>query len=227
MKIIFLGTPDFIQPIKDILEKNFTLVESIDEADLGVVAAYGRILTKQELETPKYGFINVHPSLLPKYRGPSPIQATILNKDKETGVTIIKIDEKMDHGPVIFTKRIKLSGQENTLELSNKLFMLGAKILVKIIPDYVAGKIKLKPQNHKKATFCKMIKKEDGNFNIENLPKNLDRMIRAYFPWPTAWTTWNNKIVKFYPDGKIQMEGKKVIPIKDFLNGYPDFPLKI
>ncbi|MBU1031558.1 methionyl-tRNA formyltransferase, partial [Patescibacteria group bacterium] len=99
MKIAFLGTPQFVQPIKDRLAKHFTLTDSLNEADLGVVAAYGRILTKEELNAPKCGFINVHPSLLPKYRGPSPIQSAILNGDKISGITIIKIDEEMDHGP--------------------------------------------------------------------------------------------------------------------------------
>lgn len=228
MKVAFLGTPSFVQPIKEQLAKHFTLVDSLKEADLAVVAAYGHILTKNELETPKYGCINVHPSLLPKYRGPSPVPTTILNGDKATGVTIIKMDEKMDHGPIIATKKISLTGQEIFPELINKLFQLGAELLVKIIPDFISGKIKPIRQNHAKASFCQLIKKQDGYFDIGNLPSpdKLDRMIRAYYPWPGVWTRWNNKIVKFYPEGKIQMEGKKVMGLRDFLNGYPNFPIK-
>ena len=92
MKISFLGTPPFVQPIRTALAKNFTIVDSLDKAELVVVAAYGQILTKDQLESPKYGCINVHPSLLPKYRGSSPIQSTILNGEKITGVTFIKMD---------------------------------------------------------------------------------------------------------------------------------------
>lgn len=205
----------------DELDKNF-------KSDLFVVASYGKIIPKSILDIPKYGALNVHPSLLPKYRGPSPVPATILAGEKQTGVTIIKMDEKMDHGPIVYTKKIRLSGQENITDLINKLFQLGAEVLVDIIPDFIKGRIKLKPQNHSKATYCHLLTKEDGYFEIDNppSPEQLDRMIRAFYPWPNAWTKWNGKIVKFYPDGKIQMEGKKIMPLKDFLNGYPDFPIK-
>ena len=228
MKIIFLGTPDFVQSIKNELEKHFILVDSPKKADLGVIAAYGRILTKEELNTPKFGFINAHPSLLPKYGGPSPIQAAILNGDKVSGITIIKIDEKMDHGPVLYQEGLELSNDDNCDTLSKKMFQRASEVLPQIIKDFIAGKITPKPQNHQKASFCKMIKKEDGYFDIENppSPKKLDRIIRAYYPWPGVWTKWSGKIIKFYPNNMIQMEGKKVISMKDFLNGYPDFPLK-
>ena len=110
----------------------------------------------------------------------------------------------------------------------NKLFRDAAEVLVKIIPDFTEGKIDLKEQNHMEATFCKMMKKEDGYFNIDNppSPEILDRMIRAYSPWPGVWTRWNGKIIKFFPESKIQMEGKKVVTLSEFLNGYPNFPLK-
>lgn len=226
MKIVFLGTPDFVQSVKDTLTKHFTLVDSLEDADLGVVAAYGRILTKQELETPKYGFINVHPSLLPKYRGPSPIQATILNEDKVSGITIIKMDDRVDHGPILYQESLELSSMDNFNTLSKKMFHRASEVLPKIIKDFVAGKTTPKPQDQSRATFCPLLTRESGFFGIDRPPENLDRMIRAYFPWPGVWTRWNNKIVKFYPNGKIQMEGKKVMPLQDFLNGYPDFPLK-
>lgn len=195
---------------------------------LFIVASYGKIIPKPLLDIPKFGALNVHPSLLPKYRGPSPVPATILNGDKETGVTIIKMDEKMDHGPIVTTREIKLSGQEDLPTLINLLFREGAELLVSIIPDFIAGKLLLKEQNHTKAVYCRMMKKEDGYFEIDSPPSSekLDKMIRAYYPWPGVWTRWNSKIVKFLPENKIQMEGKKPISWKDFLNGYPDFPLK-
>jgi len=235
----------------DKLDENFNSHLSILNCQLFVVASYGKIIPKSILDIPKYGALNVHPSLLPKYRGPSPVPATILNGDKETGVTIIKMDKKMDHGSIVSTKKLKLSGQEDFTTLINKLFQLGAEILVDIIPDFIAGKLKLKRQNNARVVFCPMLKKEDGYFDINDplSSEKLDRIIRAYHPWPGVWTRWNAKIVKFLPIPRhsefiseslkeilkqvqdddeflIQMEGKKPIPLKDFLNGYPDFPLK-
>lgn len=228
MKIAFLGTPDFVQPIKESLSKHFTLVEQLETADLGVVAAYGHILTKEELQTTKFGLINVHPSLLPKYRGPSPIQQAILNGDKTSGITIIKIDEEVDHGPIIYQETLELSSNDNFDTLSKKTFLRSAEILPQIIEDFTAGKIKPKEQDHAKATYCPKLTRDSGYFDINNspAPEALDKMIRAHYPWPGVWTKWNNKIVKLLPGGLIQMEGKKAIPKKDFLNGYPDFPLR-
>ncbi len=241
MNIIFLGTPDFVLPIKDGLTKHFTLVDTLEKADLAVVAAYGRILTKSELEMPKFGAINVHPSLLPKYRGPSPIQAAILNGDKITGITIIKMDEEVDHGPIIYQEELELSNIDNFDTLSKKCFQRSAEILPQIIEDFVSGKIKLVPQDHTKATYCERLTRESGYFPIDNppTPENLDKMIRAYHPWPGVWTKWNGKIVKFLPSPRhpeersdegsnylLQMEGKKPISLKDFINGYPNFPFQ-
>lgn len=234
MKIAFLGTPDFVQPIKETLAKYFTLVDSLYEADLAVVAAYGHILTSKELETPKYGCINIHPSLLPKYRGPSPIQSAILSGDKVSGITIIKMDEEVDHGPILYQEQIELSNEDNFDTLSKILFLRSSVVLPKIIEDFIAGKTTPKKQDHSKATFTPYLTKEDGYFDINNLPapEILDKMIRAYYPWPGVWTRFRQgssgqaKIVKFLPGGLLQMEGKKPISFKDFLNGYPNFPLK-
>lgn len=225
MTIAFLGIPDFVKSIREVIRKNFTLVESLNKADLGVIAAYGQILTKKELISPKMGCINIHPSLLPKYRGPSPIQAAILNGEKKSGITIIKMDEKMDHGPIIYQESLELASSDNFHTLSKKMFLKASQILPQIITDCISGKITPVPQNHSQATYTKHFTKKDGYFDINNPPdpEKLDRMIRAYHPWPGVWTRWNNKIVKFLPGGLLQMEGKKAIPLKDFLNGYPDF----
>lgn len=229
MKITFLGTPDFVNPIRAELEKHFSLVDSLSEADLGVVAAYGHILSKEELNMPKYGCINVHPSLLPKYRGPTPIQQTLLNGDKTSGITIIKMDEEIDHGLIIYQETLDISDNDNLESLSNKFFQRAADILPKIIEDFVSGKIIPQGQNHAKAEFCLKLTRNSGYFPIENPPDSdtLDKMIRAYYPWPGVWTEWNNKIVKFLPNNILQMEGKKAMPAKDFLNGYPDFPRQL
>lgn len=234
MKVAFLGTPDFVQPIREKLAKHFTLVDSLSEADLAVVAAYGQILTTQQLETPKYGCINVHPSLLPKYRGSSPIQTAILNGEKQSGITIIKMDEKVDHGPIIYQEEMELSSSDNFHTLSKKMFLRASQILPQIMTDFISGKINPIPQDHSKATYTKHFTKKDGYFDINNPPaaEILDRMIRAYYHWPGVWTRFRPsgssgqaKIVKFLPGGLLQMEGKKAVSFKDFLNGYPNFPL--
>ena len=217
-----------LKPIKLSDEEFLTLNSPLLTCDLIIVASYGKIIPQILLDIPKLGSLNVHPSLLPKYRGPSPILTPILNGDSETGVTIMLMDAEMDHGPLLNTTKIGISDQDNHLTLTTKLAHVAAPLLIETMIQFVEGNIKPKPQNHDKATFCKMTKKEDSYFDITNppSPKVLDKMIRAYFPWPIVWTLWNNKIVKFYPEGKIQMEGKKIMSIRDFLNGYPDFPLK-
>ncbi|MFA5933547.1 MAG: methionyl-tRNA formyltransferase [Microgenomates group bacterium] len=200
--------------------------------DLFVVAAYGKIIPKNILDIPKQGAINIHPSMLPKYRGPSPIQSAILAGDKTTGISVIKMDEKMDHGPIIYAEEFSISDLDNFQTLSTKMFDRSSLFLAKIIPAYLAGELELVEQDDTLVTFCKIIKKEDGYFDLKIFPKSpnfleiLDRMVRAYYPWPTTWTHWNNKIVKLMPDKMVQIEGKKPVKLEEFLRGYPDFPIK-
>lgn len=167
------------------------------EPDLAIIAAYGKILPKEILDIPSHGFLNVHPSLLPKYRGASPIQYAILNGDSETGVTIMKIDEKMDHGPILAISKLQITNPKITyVELSQKLAELGADLLIKTIPDYIFRKLKSVEQDHSKATYTKIIKKEDGKINWSKNADEIERMTRGYYPWPSAWTNWNGKILK-------------------------------
>lgn len=210
------------------LDQKFNHELQTTNPELFIVAAYGKLLPQHLMELPKFSSLNVHPSLLPKYRGPSPIQAAILNGDKVSGVSIIKMDDKMDHGLIVYAKEITLSSTDTFETLSKKMFFEGAKLLTEIIPDFINGKITPKEQNHNLATFTKIIEKEDGYFDINNLPSHevLDRMFRAYYPWPSAWTKWEGKIVKFYPEGLVQMEGKKPTKLEDFLRGYPNFPIR-
>ncbi len=222
---------------KEFMENHFTLLE----AEIFIVVAYGQILLADYLKIPTLGGINVHGSLLPKYRGASPIQSSILNGDKVTGITIMLMDEKLDHGPILFTKKISISDKDTYENLSKKMSQEAAEVLPKVLDDFVTGKIKLLVQDHAIASYCTRIKKESGYFNIDNPlpPEKLDRMIRAYYPWPGVWTLWNGKVVKFLPPSShpdpanagegsilIQMEGKQKTKLKDFLNGYPDFPIK-
>src|SRR3989344_2543834 len=156
--------------------------------DLGVVVAYGEIIPKDILDLFPLGILNIHPSLLPKYRGPSPIQATILNGDKETGVSIIKLDEKMDHGAKLKTQNLKLKTDDTYVSLSQRLAMAGAQLLIDILPNYLVGKIKPVPQDDARATFTKIITKEDGRINWQKSAEEIERQIRAYAPWPGCFS---------------------------------------
>ncbi len=151
--------------------------------DLIITVAYGKLLPKELLKNT----INFHPSLLPKYRGPSPIQAVILAGDKKTGITIMKMDEKMDHGPILAQKEIKIQKNETYKSLSEKLAKTGADFLIDTLKKYLAGKIKPKKQNHQKATICKLIKKENGKLDFQKPAEILEKEIRAYFPWPGSY----------------------------------------
>lgn len=212
-----------LKPVKldqEFIENHKDLID----CDIFIVASYGKIIPQSLLDIPKLGALNVHPSLLPKYRGPSPILTPILNGDKKTGVSIMLMDAEMDHGPILNTIEVSISKQYNHQTLTTKLAQTSAPLLIDTLTKFIEGRLKPKPQNHSKATFTKMIKKEDGYFDIDNPPSPtvLDRMIRAYYPWPNTWTKWKGKIIKFLPDRKIQMEGKNPISIRDFLNGYPE-----
>lgn len=204
------------------------------QPDLFVVAAYGHLIPKSLLDIPKYGSLNIHPSLLPKYRGPSPIQSAILNGDKVTGVTIIKMDEEIDHGPILLKKELPITSNDTFETLHIKLFTFAAEMLARVIPQYVSGKLKPKAQNHKAAIYCEHITREDGRISLENPPdkKQLDHMIRAYYPWPTVWTkvrikNHESRIMKFLPARRIQLEGGKPMTIRDFANGYSELGEKI
>jgi len=164
--------------------------------DLIVVAAYGQILPKEILEIPKFGCLNVHPSLLPKYRGASPIHATILNEDKKTGVTIILMDEKMDHGPILFQRATMIEEAETAKGLHDKLANLGARLLLETIPKWQRGLIKPYPQDEKKVTFSKILTKEDGRINWKKTAEELEREIRAFSDWPGSFTFWKQGGIK-------------------------------
>lgn len=217
--------------------KNSTdLVNNIQkiEADLGVVADFGVILKTEMLNSFTNGILNIHPSLLPKYRGPTPVQNALLNRDKTTGVTVIKLDEEVDHGPILAQENEDIESNDTTQSLYERLFKKGANLLEKIIPDYVENKVELREQNHENATFTNILKREDGFIDVENLEDDgkLNLMIKAYFPWPGVWTKANvnantEKIVKFLPSKKVHVEGKKEMSYKDFLNGYPDANSKL
>ncbi len=203
---------------------------------LFIVASYGKIIPKSILAIPKYGTLNVHPSLLPKFRGASPIQSAILADEKKTGVTIMLMDEKMDHGPILAQKknqesRIKNQEWPTASELEKILAEEGGKLLVKVIPDWVAGKIKAVPQDESQATYCRKFEKADALIDLFGDPYKNYLKIQAFDHSPAyAFTERNGEKIRFsikeaeFNDGKLILtrvipEGKKEMPYEEFQRG--------
>lgn len=203
------------------------------KSELAVLADFGLILPNEVLNKFVKGILNIHPSLLPRYRGPTPVQSAILNNEKETGVSIIKLDNKVDHGPIIAQVKEEIESNDTAQSLYERLFQIGSDLLYQNIKQYINNKLKLIKQNDEKATFTKLLIKNDGFFNLNNPPslEELDLIIRAYFPWPSAWTRSmiNDKslTIKFLPEKKLQVEGKKPVSYKDFINGYPNLDKRL
>lgn len=202
--------------------------------DICVIAAYGKIIPSRYFEIPKYGFLNVHPSILPTYRGPSPVQTAILNGDIETGASIMIVDKEVDHGPILESRKWKIESREYHYELAKELFTIGAGLLVEILPRYISGELKPQEQDHSKATFTKMFSREDGKINWQEPAEKIYNRIRALNPEPGTWTMWKGKVVNIkkakLADGKLaieilQLEGKRETPFREFLNGHPDFDI--
>lgn len=179
-----------LQPAE--LDSRFTLHILSFKPDLFVVAAYGKILPKDILDISRHGALNVHPSLLPKYRGPAPVQKAILNGEKTTGVTIMLMDEEMDHGPILTQQEIPISNDQFP-SLHNKLANLGAQLLIETIPLWVEGKTKPVAQDHSKATYMKRIKKEDGRIDWKKDAEYIERQVRALYPWPGTFTLFKDE----------------------------------
>lgn len=158
--------------------------------DLIVVAAYGQILRPEVLSLPPFGCINVHASLLPRWRGASPIQHAILAGDTQTGVTIMKMDEGLDTGPILAQRATPIAGDETAGVLSERLAQLGADLLLETLPDYLSGKIQPQPQPADGVTYAPLLKKEDGRLDLSRSAEELARQVRAFSPWPGAFIEW-------------------------------------
>jgi methionyl-tRNA formyltransferase len=176
-----------LQPAKARDEKFISELREL-KPDLIVVVAYGQILPQSILDLPKFGCLNVHTSLLPKYRGASPIQSAILNGENETGVTIMKMDAGLDTGAIISQARTPILPEDNSQTLHDRLAQLGADLLVETIPDYVAGNILPKPQPAEGASYAAKIKKEDGKIDWNEPAEKILNRLRAFTPWPGAFT---------------------------------------
>ncbi|MGA2178145.1 MAG: methionyl-tRNA formyltransferase [Verrucomicrobiota bacterium] len=158
------------------------------QPDLVVVVAYGQILPPAILDLPRHGCLNIHASLLPKYRGPAPIQWAIANADTETGVTLMRIDAGLDTGDIVAQRRTPIRPEDDSATLHDRLAQLGAELLVQTIPDYVAGKIQPTPQSAAGASYAAKIKKEDGHIDWNQPAQTIWNRLRAFTPWPGAFT---------------------------------------
>ncbi len=185
--------------------------------DLIIVAGYSQFLPKEILEIPKYGCLNVHPSLLPKYRGASPIQYAILNGEKETGTTIMLMDSKMDHGKIITQRKLEIGEKKISFEeLSKNLSIISSNLLIQTLPEWIHGRIKALPQTESLATFTKILEKEDGRIDWNEPAENIERKIRALTPWPGTFTFLDSKILNIL---KAEVSQKKEKPGKVFQIG--------
>jgi methionyl-tRNA formyltransferase len=221
--------------------------------DLGLVFAFGQLLPKELLEIPKRGFINIHPSLLPRYRGAAPIQWTLINGDEETGVTILKVTPKLDDGDMLLQERVAVDPQENAVELGERLAHLGADLAVRALDLLETGKAEFTPQDESQVVWAPALTKDDGLIDWSQPTLALHNRIRGVQPWPGATTRLGDKTLKIHRacpssarrakagevvkaegedllvgtgDGllrllEVQLEGKKRMPVKDFLLGRP------
>jgi methionyl-tRNA formyltransferase len=183
------------------------------QPDVMVVVAYGQILPKSVLSIPKYGAVNVHASLLPKYRGAAPIAWAILNGEKVTGVTTMLLDEGMDTGDILLQTEVPIGDDDTCETLHDRLASSGAQLLLETLEKMKVGNIRSFPQDHSKATYAPPLKKEDGHINWKKEAKEVDRHIRAFNPWPGAFTKCGDQLLKIYkgetreraPAGRIGM----------------------
>ena len=176
------------------------------EPDIIVVAAYGQILPKELLDIPRYGCINVHTSLLPKYRGAAPIQYAIINGDEETGVTIMYMDVSLDTGDIILQKKIEIEDDETAGSLHDKLARLGAQALIEALDDIKVGKAKRVPQDDSKASYVRTLDKKMGEIDFTQSAIQIERKIRGLNPWPSAYTFLDGKSLKIWEAQAIEGE---------------------
>lgn len=220
------------------------------DAQIFIVVSYGKILPVELLGIPRLKTLNVHFSLLPKYRGAAPIQYALLNGEKTTGTTIFILDEQVDHGPILIQKDFAIEPGDTFPTLAEKLAKLSAELLINILPQYEAGVITPQEQNHDEATFTKLIKKDHGRVDWSKSSQEILNQLRAFTPWPGIWTTWKqpDQVIKILKaevvdhldedhaqeiiacgNGtylrliEIQPAGKNPMLMSDFLNGQKDF----
>ena len=211
-------------------------VDSV-KADVGILASYGEIIDKGVIDLFPHGILVIHPSLLPKYRGASPVLEAIMAGETVTGVTIFKMDKKVDHGPIVSQFREDIFPDDTTETLRARLFERSAEVLVELLTPYLQGKITPKVQDDRQASFTKIMTRKNGFIDLnKKSPEDAERFIRAMQPWPLAWTTVRIsptdrgvrrlKIHKAHLEGaklvldEVQLEGKERVSWKQFNEGY-------
>jgi methionyl-tRNA formyltransferase len=223
------------------------------DADFHIVVAFGQILPQAVLDLPKIAPINVHASLLPRWRGAAPIHAAIREGDTETGITIMMIDAGLDTGPMLTKRAIPIQKDDTAQTLHDKLMQIGGELLLETLPKVLSGQVQPQQQDESLVTYAPQIKKEEGQIDWSQPAINIERLVRAFTPWPGTFTFWNGKQLKIHSgsdgdgtaslgqviekDGQIaigagdglyyphevQLAGKKRMFIADFANGYADF----
>ena len=168
------------------------------QPDLCVVVAYGQILPDSVVKMPKYGAVNVHASLLPKYRGAAPIAWAILKGEKVTGVTTMVMDRGMDTGDILMQSEVPISAEDTCQTLQDRLAVLGAGLLLETLEKMKSGNIRSVPQDHSKATYAPPLRKEDGHIDWKKKAEEIDLQVRAFNPWPGAFTRWEDRLLRIY-----------------------------
>ncbi len=255
-------------PVKLLAEKHGIKVEQpeslktykpthLDTYTLGVTAQYGLLIPENILNTPTHGTLNTHTSLLPKYRGASPIQSALINGETETGVTIMKMDKGLDTGPIILQKTLKIRPDDTYIDLDKRLAKISLLALLEAIPAYISGELQPIPQDNSQATTCREFTREDGKIDWNKTSEEIYNLYRGLTPWPGVWTTWEDKrlkllkikksnleiksgLVKIENDNiyigttknsieilELQLEGKQKMDAKHFINGYKDIDKQI
>lgn len=191
-------------------------------ADFAVVAAYGQMIPENVLTVCRKDFLNVHPSLLPKYRGPTPIQFALLNGEKTTGVSVIILDSQMDHGPILAQKPVSIEAEENYQSLHDRLSLAAADLVSECVRPWVTGTLKATAQDDRRATYTKLLSRDDGRIFWKKTADEIARQVRAYTPWPGAWSTLSGERIKLFevrpvdtastlPPGKLRAENGNLV----------------
>jgi methionyl-tRNA formyltransferase len=218
-----------------------------------IVAAFGQILPQTVLDLPPFGSINIHASLLPRWRGATPINAAIRAGDAETGITIMKMDAGLDTGPMLSRQAIPIAPDDTAQTLHDQLAEIGAELLLETLPGYLEGSLAPQPQDDALATLAPRIKKEEGQIDWSQSAAQIERTVRAFTPWPGTYTFWNGRQLKIHAgvvgagsadagrvvmrDGRaaigtaeslffptqVQLEGRKAVTVDEFLRGHNDF----
>ncbi len=224
----------------EVIEDIVNLKSNISNLDLALVYAYGEIIPADLLTIPKYGFWNIHPSLLPLYRGPAPVAAALINGDTETGVTIIQLDREMDHGPILRQEKLEISPNERRPELTNRLTNLGYELFTQCAHTLISDGIQSTPQDHSAATYTKLFTKKDGYIESSKLrtqnselSREIFNKFRGLYPWPGIWSIVEIsgqekrlKITDMELIGdklvlrKVQLEGKNEVDFATFKKAY-------